>query len=93
MKKVIALLIAVASFSTSFSQSRKIDEARRIINGETNTVSDRKVYRDYGDDDYNTGKRKNAYKKSSNPGKHLGWYKGKGNPHRTGAWKGKSKRK
>ena len=22
-------------------------------------------------------------------GKHLGWYKGKGNPHRTGNWKGK----
>jgi hypothetical protein len=52
-----------------------------------------------GSDDNTYSKNKNkgqgkGYGKNNNPGKHLGWEKGKGNPHRTGgAVKGKSKNK
>ena len=53
----------------------------------------------HGNDDNNYSKNKTTkkgkgYGKYNNPGKHLGWEKGKGNPHRTGATvKGKGKNK
>lgn len=50
-----------------------------------------------GDNTYSKNKSKNknkAYDKKDNPGKHLGWEKGKGNPHGTdGTAKGKNKNK
>ena len=44
---------------------------------------------------YNKNKAKNKdYSKKDNPGKHLGWEKGKGNPHQGGDYaKGKNKNK
>lgn len=49
----------------------------------------------YGNDGKNKGNGKNkAYRKKDNSGKHLGWEKGRGNPHRTGGTvKGKNKNK
>lgn len=52
----------------------------------------------YGNDNTyskNKDKKGKGYGKYNNPGKHLGWEKGKGNPHRTGgtAVKGKGKNK
>lgn len=51
----------------------------------------------YGNNTYSKTNKK-GYGKDNNPGKHLGWEKGKGNPHRTGATvngngKGKGKNK
>jgi hypothetical protein len=43
-------------------------------------------------DDYGYGKNKKGYGKNNNPGKHLGWEKGKGNPHKNGGKPGKSKK-
>lgn len=140
MKKLLTLLLAVTSFTISFAQSRKIDEARRVMNG---TPNDRTVYDERGSrvpggsgtsrsedidkvnyeyerkinavrmnptlsqaekerrirkledererriNSINHGKndkdRKKAYTKNKgkgNNGRHLGWEKGVGNPHR-----------
>ena len=38
------------------------------------------------------GRNKKGYGKNNNPGKHLGWEKGKGNPHKYGGKPGKSKK-
>ena len=86
MKKIIALLITFGSFATAFSQSSKIDEAKRVINGEP----ERKVYSETGTryPSRTVNERSYSYnkkcKKKGNNGKHLGWEKGVGNPHRTG---------
>jgi len=48
----------------------------------------------YGNDGTYSKNKTKGYGKDNNPGKHLGWEKGKGNPHRTGATvngKGKNK--
>lgn len=139
MKKIISLLIAFGCFATAFSQSRKIDEAKDIINGRT--TEQKKVYSENGSryptstsgsEDVNSINKeydrkinavranpflsaaekerrireleneRNAriraingkggsysynnkkYKSKGNNGKHLGWEKGVGNPHRTG---------
>jgi hypothetical protein len=51
----------------------------------------------YGSDDYSKKQNKakgKAYGKDNNPGKRLGWEKGKGNPHRSENYsKGKNKNK
>lgn len=135
MKKIFVLLIAFGSFASGYSQSRKIEEAKRVINGEP----ERKVYSETGNrnpsstsrsEDVNSINREydqkiNAvranpflsaaekerrirelenernrkiraingggayssnkkYKKNGNNGKHLGWEKGVGNPHKNG---------
>lgn len=97
MKKIFASFIALGIFITGFAQSQKIEEAKRVING---TPQDRKVYGETGTsypETYPTGKKRVAtgdkkYKKNKkykkDNGKHLGWQKGVGNPHRT---KGKGK--
>ena len=156
MKKFFALLITFGAFTAAFSQSRKIEEARRVINGETKeerTVSrdessrypespasreeeTDKIYRQYdrkieavrnnpllsseekekrirdlqyerdrkireNNDRYTSNKKHHSKNKKfkKNNGKHLGWEKGVGNPHKSGnkkdhaPGKGKSKRK
>ncbi|HZF64264.1 MAG TPA: hypothetical protein VEZ55_07270, partial [Chitinophagaceae bacterium] len=35
MKHLLTLLITVVAFTTTYAQSRKIDEAKRVINGES----------------------------------------------------------
>lgn len=61
-------------------RARRIREADRDYRREDRRYSERsREYRDY-DDDYG-GKK---YKYKGNNGKHLGWQKGKGNPHRRG---------
>ena len=141
MKKIFFLFIAFGSLTTAFAQSRKIDEAKRVINGEPK--EERKVYSETGNryptstsgtEDVNSinkeydrkinavkmnpflsptekerrirelenernariralgGNRggsygynnNKSYKTKGNNGKHLGWEKGVGNPHRTG---------
>jgi len=42
-----------------------------------------------GDDDYGDNEKKEKDHKKSNNGKHLGWEKGKGNPHKNGGKPGK----
>ena len=87
MKKIIALIIAFGSFATAFSQSSKIDEAKRIINGEP----ERKVYGETNTRYPSTSTKNRTYsynkkyKKKGNNGKHLGWEKGVGNPHKSNA--------
>lgn len=136
MKKTIALLITFGAFASAYSQTRNIEEARRIINGEPkeeravygesssrerddiNRDYDRKIdavrrnpvlspaqkersirdlenernrkIRDWNErygadrrDKKNDGYAKNKKYKKNN-GKHLGWEKGKGNPHKYG---------
>jgi hypothetical protein len=145
MKKIVALLITFGSFATAFSQSQKIEEAKRVINGETREEKtvygeptrypsstsaeeaenihreyDRKIdavqrnpilsssekerrIRDlqnerdrkigeinkrYEDGRKRKWENKNGYAKNKkykkDNGKHLGWEKGVGNPHKSG---------
>jgi len=52
MKKLFALLIAAGSFTTIFAQSKKIEEARRVMNGngsDDRTVNDNRGSRRPGD--------------------------------------------
>ena len=98
MKKAMMVLLILGAVVSVHAQSSK-DEARRVIlgqpkkssqqqtrtvilgrNGQTNQT--RTVY----------GTNHNHYNKS-NPGKHLGWYKGVGNPHKYGGNPGKGKKK
>lgn len=94
----MVLLLSLGAFAIAQAQSTK-EEARRIVlghpkNGTTSqqgrTVilgkneQNRKVYRT---------SRNTYYSKKSNPGKHLGWYKGVGNPHRYSTNPGKGKKK
>ncbi len=99
MKKLSTLLIAIGAFVTMHAQSSK-DEARRVVLGEPKTTTSqqgrtvvlgktpheqqRKIYKK---------KRTVYYGKNSNRGKHLGWYKGVGNPHRYGVQPGKGIKK
>ena len=87
MKKIIALLISFGMFATAFSQSKEIEEARRIINGEPK--QEKKVYREantrYPAKNNKTYKKHRKYKKDN--GRHLGWEKGVGNPHKSGSKK------
>lgn len=48
----------------------------------------REINNRYGNGQYNERTRERK-----DNGKHLGWEKGRGNPHRTGAWKGDDDRK
>jgi hypothetical protein len=96
MKKVIMVLLVLGTFLNVKAQSSK-DEARKVILGQpknsreqTRTVilgrkseptQTRRVYET----------KQNCYKKT-NPGKHLGWYKGVGNPHKYGGNPGKGKK-
>jgi transcription termination factor Rho len=144
MKKILTLLIAFGSVASLNAQSRKIEETKRVINGQTddrrvedqrgtrypdgrsgtsrqeeidqiNREYDRKIdavnanpilsraekdrrireieaQRDrrlrsidggrYENDRTSNNKKNKNYK--GNNGKHLGWEKGRGNPHRTG---------
>ena len=86
MKKLISVLIAIAGFASVHAQSSR-DEARRIILGQpkqTNRQQSRTIV--LGSPQTQRGVYRTSrtvyYRKRSNPGKHLGWYKGKGNPHR-----------
>jgi hypothetical protein len=98
MKKIMILIFTLGAFVMVQAQTSR-EEARRIVlgqpkNGTTSqqgrTVilgrneSNKKVYKT---------KRTTHYSKKSNPGKHLGWYKGVGNPHRYGANPGRGKKK
>lgn len=99
MKKVIILVFILGAFVTVRAQSSK-DEARRVIlgqpkkttssqqtrtvilGGNTQTTQNRKIYR-----------TNHPYYHKTNNGKHLGWYKGVGNPHKYGGNPGKGKKK
>ena len=66
-----------------YERAQKVREINKRYSGNDNTYSKNK----------SNGKNK-SYDKKDNPGKHLGWEKGKGNPHRTdGTVKGKNKNK
>ncbi len=66
-----------------YERAQKLREIKKRYYGNDNTYNKNK----------SKGKNK-AYGKKDNPGKHLGWEKGKGNPHRTGGTvKGKNKNK
>jgi len=92
MKKIITVIIAVAAFASVHAQSSR-DEARRVILGQpkqTTSQQGRTVVLGSPQRVYKTN-RTVYYGKKSNPGKHLGWYKGVGNPHRYGVQPGKGK--
>ena len=66
-----------------YERAQKVREINKRYYGNDNTYSKNK-----------TKDKNKAYGKKDNPGKHLGWEKGKGNPHRTdGTVKGKNKNK
>lgn len=92
------LLFTLGAFAMAQAQTSK-EEARKIVLGQPKKATtsqqgrtvilgrnetNRKVYKT---------KRTTHYSKKSNPGKHLGWYKGVGNPHRYGTTPGKGKKK
>jgi len=97
MKKVFILFLVVGAFVSVHAQSSK-DEARKVILGQPKktvssqqtrtvilgknpqTVQNRKIYR-----------ANHRYYKT-NPGKHLGWYKGVGNPHKYGGTPARGKK-
>ena len=97
MKKILTVLIAIAAFATVHAQSSK-DEARRVILGQPKQSTSQQQGRNVilgknpqqGNPVYKTN-RTVYYGKRSNPGKHLGWYKGVGNPHRYGMQPGRGK--
>ena len=95
MKKVLTVLIAVAAFASVHAQSSK-EEARRVVLGQPKQTTSQQQSRNVilGRSPQQSGRvyktnRTVYYGKKSNPGKHLGWYKGVGNPHRNGGKPGK----
>ena len=100
MKKIITLFIAVASFAALHAQSSR-DEARKVVLGQpkrnTSTQQGRNII--LGTPGQQTTIYKTSrngtypYGRKTNPGKHLGWYKGVGNPHKYGGNPGKGKKK
>jgi hypothetical protein len=98
MKKITMLFLALTALAMAEAQTTK-EEARRIVLGQpkngTTTQQGRTVILGRNEENrkvYRT-KRTGYYTKKSNPGKHLGWYKGEGNPHRYGTNQGKGKKK
>jgi hypothetical protein len=100
MKKIITVLIAIVSFVAVRAQSTK-DEARKVILGKekkpTITQQQGRTVILGRNGQTTTVYKKNPngvhrYGKTNNPGKHLGWYKGVGNPHRTGVVPGKKRK-
>jgi hypothetical protein len=97
MKKAIILLLSLGVFATLQAQSSK-EEARRVVlgqpkNGTTSQQRRTVTLRNAQNKKTYRTKRSTYYGKKSNPGKHLGWYKGVGNPHRYGSNPGKGKKK
>lgn len=97
MKKIITVLIAVAAFASVHAQSSK-EEARRVVLGQPKQTTSQQQSRNVilGRSPQQSGRvyktnRTVYYGKKSNPGKHLGWYKGVGNPHRYGMQSGRGK--
>jgi Ni/Co efflux regulator RcnB len=97
MKKIITVLIAVAAFASVHAQSSK-DDARRVVLGQPKRTTTQQQGRNVilGRSPQESGRvyktnRTVYYGKKSNPGKHLGWYKGVGNPHRYGMQPGRGK--
>jgi hypothetical protein len=97
MKKAIMVLLVLGTFVSVHAQSSK-DEARRVVLGQPKSTSQQTRTVILGRNGeptptrrvYETKQNRN-YK--SNPGKHLGWYKGVGNPHKYGGNPGKGKKK
>jgi Ni/Co efflux regulator RcnB len=77
MKKIIMVLIAVAVFASVHAQSSR-DEARRNILGQPKRTT--------------TAQQSRNVILGRNHGKHLGWYKGVGNPHRYDVQPGRGKK-
>jgi hypothetical protein len=85
MKKIIFVLITVAAFASVHAQSSR-DKARRNILGQSKQTSSQSRTIVLGSPQrvYKTN-RNVYYHRKTNHGKHLGWYKGVGNPHKY-AW-------
>gem|GEM_PF-3023576 len=98
MKKAIIVLLILGAFVSVHAQSSR-DEARRVILGQPKrqtsqqtrtvilgrngqTTQTQRVYR-----------TNHPYYHKTNPGRHLGWYKGVGNPHKYGGNPGKGRKK
>ena len=99
MKKTIILLCLVGAFATVRAQSSK-DEARNVILGQPKKTASSQQGRTVilGGNSQTTQNRKvyhanHTYYNKTNPGKHLGWYKGVGNPHKYGNHPGRGKKK
>jgi hypothetical protein len=96
MKKIITVLIAVAAFASVHAQSSK-EEARKVVLGQPKQTTSQQQSRNVilGRNPQQSGRvyktdrnGEHRYGKTNN-GKHLGWYKGKGNPHKYGVKPGK----
>lgn len=67
------------------TEQKRTQQGRDVILGRNpRTQQSGRVYKTDRDDNHRYGK--------TNNGKHLGWYKGKGNPHRYGVQPGKGKK-
>lgn len=91
MKKIVILFIAVATFVSVQAQSSR-DKARKTVLGQPKQTTSQKQSRTVilgrptqGKRVYRTN-RTIYYHRKTNHGKHLGWYKGVGNPHRYGVY-------
>lgn len=94
MKKIMILLFTLGTFVIAQAQTSR-EEARRIVLGQpkNGTASQQGRTVILGKKETSKKVYKKKYSKKSNNGKHLGWYKGKGNPHRYGATPGRGKKK
>lgn len=101
MKKLFILLAATFTYAAAHAQTT--EDAKRVILGEPKrkstthdqgdilgTRDDRRVYEENRYPSKNKSYKGKKYGKHNNPGKRLGWEKGVGNPHRTGAVQSKN---
>lgn len=92
------MLVALGAFVAVHAQSSR-DEARRVVLGRpktTTTQQSRTIILGRNPQQQTRVYRTNRtvyYGKKPNHGKHLGWYKGVGNPHRYGVQPGKGNKK
>lgn len=98
MKKVLIVLLVLGSVVTVHAQSSR-DEARRVVLGHPkNNTSQQTRTVILGRNGQTTQTQRiyrtnHEYYHKTNPGKHLGWYKGVGNPHKYGGKPGRGKKK
>jgi hypothetical protein len=91
MKKIVILFIAVATFASVQAQSSR-DKARKAVLGQPKHTTSHEQSRTVvlgrstpGGRVYRTNRTVYDHRKM-NHGKHLGWYKGVGNPHKNGVY-------
>ena len=91
------VLLVMGAVATVQAQSSK-DEARRVVLGQPKNSTSQQTRTVILGGNNQTNRTRTVYGTNhshynkTNPGKHLGWYKGVGNPHKYGGNPGKGKK-